>query len=1079
MPELTVADLMTRHADRVAPDCPLGRAADLMARSRISSVVVAEGELLRGIVTERDVLRAMIGALDPATPVATVMNASVLTVAATTDARAAYQFAANNGVRHLVAVSEAGALLGIVSESDFRYHLLPSLIAGLSDVRTLVDPGAPVLTPAANLVEALAVMETARASCVVVAAADHIPLGIVTERDVVRLYTIARDADHCRLADVMTTPVVTIAANASVMQAAAQMLEARCRHLVAVDVAGHCVGVLSEHDLMRPLELGLVAEALASRRELQRRRDIAEERERALVKAISDAGLWLFVVDRDHQIRYMNPPLIAAFGDQTGRACHRGVTRQLFPCGKCQLREVIDEGRTVRYQQTLADGRVVDIVGVPFQDGDGQTCKLDIIRDITAERRAEQRLRLAARVFEQASEGIIITDPGGAIVEVNSTFTELTGYERAEVIGHNPSLLRSGRHDAEFYQRMWRDIESKGYWRGEVWNRRKNGEIYAEQLTVSCLRDTAGKATQYVGVFSDITTLKAQQSRLEQLAHYDALTQLPNRILLADRLQLALAHAERSGKLLAVGYLDLDNFKPVNDKLGHDAGDQLLVEVARRLKGCLRGGDTASRLGGDEFVLLIADIANRDECERTLERILSTVAGPVMLKGQIVRVTASMGATLFPGDGVSPDTLLRHADQAMYLAKQAGRNCYHLYDAEHDRRARAHREAFERVEAALHRGELRLHYQPKVDMRLGAVVGAEALIRWQHPERGLLQPVDFLPVIENTELIVAVGDWVIGETLRQMELWQAAGVELGVSVNVSARQLGDPEFTTRLAAQLAEHPGIAPQHLELEIVETTALEDIDRVSALIDECRGLGISFALDDFGTGYSSLTYFKRLPARVLKIDQSFVRDMLEDPEDLAIIEGVIGLTQAFHREVIAEGVETPQHGALLRKLGCDLAQGYGIARPMAGEDIPAWLARFRPDPIWANSVHLPREDFPLLAAEVDHNGWIERVVSLLHAETDEIRVRPPLDHRECRFGCWYFDAGKKRYGALESFRALAPLHEEVHALGYELLALHQTGRVVEARRRLGELYDLRDELVSLLRRVQTDATTVGTYP
>jgi len=357
-----------------------------------------------------------------------------------------------------------------------------------------------------------------------------------------------------------------------------------------------------------------------------------------------------------------------------------------------------------------------------------------------------------------------------------------------------------------------------------------------------------------------------------------------------------------------------------------------------------------ARLGGDEFVLLLVGLEKVEECEQALVRLLESVARPVVVGGEEVTISASIGVALYPQDDADPDTLLRHADQAMYQAKQAGRNRYHLFDTETDRRARTHREQLSRIEQALANHELVLHYQPKVNMRQGLVVGAEALVRWQHPERGLLPPVEFLPMIEDNDLIVRLGEWVIEQALAQIALWRAAGLELRVSVNVAARHLQQQDFVVRLREMLARHPEVPASQLELEVLETAALEDMLLVSRVINECRGFGVEFALDDFGTGYSSLTYFKRLPARVLKIDQSFVRDMLKDPEDRAIVEGVIGLTRVFRREVIAEGVESVEHGVALLTMGCELAQGYGIARPMPAAELAGWVRGWRADPSWS---------------------------------------------------------------------------------------------------------------------------------
>lgn len=569
--------------------------------------------------------------------------------------------------------------------------------------------------------------------------------------------------------------------------------------------------------------------------------------------------------------------------------------------------------------------------------------------------RAESRLHLAASVFTHASEGILITDAHGNIIETNDVFSEITGYSRDEVIGKNPRLLQSGRHHQDFYAALWRDLINKGDWQGEIWNRRKNGEIFASMMTISAVQDIHGVAQNYVNLFSDITPIKEHQRQLEYIAHYDALTGLPNRVLLADRLKQAMAHNHRKGGSVAVVYLDLDGFKAVNDQHGHDMGDQLLVNIAHRLKEVLREGDTLARIGGDEFVVVMVDLENPNDYEIVLNRLLVVAAEPVMLDQQFLRVSASIGATLYPQDSADADQLMRHADQAMYIAKQAGKNCYHLFDVAKDIATKNHRESIEHIRTALDRKEFVLFYQPKVNMRTGEIIGVEALVRWQHPERGLLAPAAFLPVIEDHPLSIDLGDWVIDDALRQISHWRSMGLDMPVSVNVGAQQLQQGNFATRLAHQLSIHPDVPPDFLELEIVETSALKDIAEVAELMRSCRALGVHFAVDDFGTGYSSLTYLKRLPAELLKIDQTFIRDMLDDLDDLEIVKGVIGLANAFHRKVIAEGVETIAHGELLIPLGCELAQGYGIARPMPAADLPHWAATWKPDPAWTKLYKL----------------------------------------------------------------------------------------------------------------------------
>jgi len=578
--------------------------------------------------------------------------------------------------------------------------------------------------------------------------------------------------------------------------------------------------------------------------------------------------------------------------------------------------------------------------------------QLDQLAQELAERQAStNKLKLAAGVFTTAREGILITDTDGTIVDVNEAFSRITGFTRQEVLGQNPRMLGSGLQSPEFYTAMWRELLTKGHWYGEIWNRRKSGQVYAEMLTITTVRDESGQPRNFVALFSDITALKEHETELNHMAHYDVLTGLPNRVLLADRLRQGMLQAERRGQLLAVVFLDLDGFKGVNDRYGHEAGDQLLMAVARNMKKSLREGDTLARLGGDEFVAVLADLDNAAAGVPLLGRLLEAAAQRTVFGELALKVSASMGVTFFPQDvDMEADQLLRQADQAMYQAKLAGKNRFQVFDTQHDSGMRSRHESLERIRLALQANELVLFYQPKVNMRTGTVMGAEALIRWQHPDKGLLPPASFLPLIEDSPLAIEIGEWVIETALRQIGQWRSQGLLLRVSVNVGARQLQQSNFVTRLSDTLASHPGIQSGDLSIEVLETSALQDLAGVSLVIAQCKDLGVDFALDDFGTGYSSLTYLKRLPVSLLKMDQSFVRDMLVDPDNQAILEAVIGLARAFRRAVIAEGVETIAHGTRLLEMGCDLAQGYGIARPMPAAAVPDWVASWRPDAAWS---------------------------------------------------------------------------------------------------------------------------------
>lgn len=685
----------------------------------------------------------------------------------------------------------------------------------------------------------------------------------------------------------------------------------------------------------------------------------AIDREKALLRGVIDSiPDLIFFKDTEGAYLGCNKAFETYFGVAEGRIA--GMNDFAYPeAGTVALLrdkdlETLSANETHAFEAWVFDqqGReaCLETRKTPFRDRQGVVLGLiGICRNITERKLAEIRLQLAANVFTHAREAIIITDSGGCIIEVNDTFTQITGYSREESLGRNPSFLKSGRHGPDFYAAMWQAVLAKDHWYGEIWNRRKNGEVYAEMITISTVCDAAGKTQNYVALFTDITPMKEHQQQLEHIAHYDALTNLPNRVLLADRLRQAMSHSLRHHQALAVVYLDLDGFKAVNDQHDHETGDDLLIAVSQRMKSALREGDTLARIGGDEFVAVLTDLKQMRDCEPVLTRLLEAAADPVTVGGAVLQVSASIGVTLFPQDDADADQLLRHADQAMYIAKQAGKNRYHLFDIALDAAIKTRRESLEHIRQALDRREFVLHYQPKVNMKTGKVIGAEALIRWLHPERGLVLPVDFLPIVESHPISDELGDWVIGAALTQIGEWRAAGLDLPISVNVGARQLQQKDFVARLSAVLAGYPDVQSGCLELEVLETSALEDIAVVSANMLGCRELGIRFALDDFGTGYCSLTYLRRLPADMLKIDQSFVRDMLDDPDDLAIVHGVIGLAASFRRQAIAEGVESVAHGVKLMQMGCCLAQGYFIAGPMPAADMPAWVAGWKPDAAW----------------------------------------------------------------------------------------------------------------------------------
>ncbi|WP_160105108.1 putative bifunctional diguanylate cyclase/phosphodiesterase [Pseudomonas izuensis] len=543
----------------------------------------------------------------------------------------------------------------------------------------------------------------------------------------------------------------------------------------------------------------------------------------------------------------------------------------------------------------------------------------------------------AAAIFSE-------TDLTGRITHVNDQFCAISGYSREALLGQNHRMLNSGVHSAEFFAGMWRTIASGNVWKGEICNRAKDGSLYwVESTMVPVLDKTTGCIERYLSIRFDISEKRQLLHSLQWRVGHDVLTGLPNRAFLSDLLDQALEFSRQEGIPLAVCMLDLDGFKAVNDGYGHASGDLLLVEVAKRLRGIVRGEDVVARLAGDEFVLVLRYVRDLPELRAALNRVLEAISAPYSLSGKHINVFASIGVTLFPHDNEDAETLLRHADQAMYVAKQSGRKRFHLFDVSRDREVKATHQTVERVRQALAADELRVHYQPKVNMRHGEVVGFEALLRWEHPQQGIVPARAFLPLVEETDLIIDIGEWVMDQVLTQLDQWQQAGHDWPVSINIAARHFQRADFFERLKKVLARHARVAPQQLDLEIVESVAIENIQHVSDCLQACQALGVQFSLGDFGTGYSSLSYLKRLRTQTIKIDKSFVRDILQDGDDLALTTAIIGLARAFGRQVIAEGLESVEHGELLMRLGCDVAQGYFIARPMPPAEVPGWVTGF----------------------------------------------------------------------------------------------------------------------------------------
>ena len=600
-----------------------------------------------------------------------------------------------------------------------------------------------------------------------------------------------------------------------------------------------------------------------------------------------------------------------------------------------------------QYRFQLNNGAVHWVIGraMPEFDASGHFSGcVGTITDITDIKFNEESLRQAAAVFETTHEGVMITDADCRIQLVNRAFSEITGYGLGEVLDQRPSVLSSGRHGREFYQTMWTDISATDHWQGEIWNRRKNGEIYPELLSISAVRNQAGAITNYVGVFADISKLKSSEMELEFLAHHDPLTQLPNRVLFLSRLQHSIDKSHRDSKQLAVLMLDLDRFKDVNDSFGHPAGDDLLRMVSERLLHRLRATDTICRLGGDEFMVLLEEINHAEAAARVADSIIAALSEIWRLPmGNEVRIGVSVGIALFPEHGTAAAELIQHADTALYQAKKEGRNRFKYFSEDLTRAARARMELEFHLRQAIEKDELRLYFQPQIDIGSGLIVGAEALIRWQNAKGEIISPADFIPIAEETGLIVAIGNWVLQATCRQGKRWlDQGGPPLRLSVNLSSQQFLHSDICDVIAETLAK-TGFSASYLELEITESAVMQREQEAIDILHRLHKLGVHLAIDDFGTGYSSLAYLKLFPLDVLKIDKSFIQDIPHHSNGMEITATIIAMAKTLGMRVIAEGVETSSQLAFLRERNCDLYQGYYTSKPVPPEEFERLLANY----------------------------------------------------------------------------------------------------------------------------------------
>ncbi|THF66458.1 EAL domain-containing protein [Pseudothauera nasutitermitis] len=828
--------------------------------------------------------------------------------------------------------------------------LLSALISSEVSVGQIVRPSILECAPDLPLFEAAERMSCTRVSSILVVEDDQ-AVGIWTERDALAVDFDNPASFNRPIREAMSAPVRAITRDLSLQELAVRFRDEQVRHYLVVDDEGRRCGIVSQTDVV--LNQGI--EHYLKLRKLD-----------SVVKGSLNplpASAPLNEAARRMRSSAVDAVVIAFDDGEYGILTERDLTRLVAnrsgnsPVGELASRPLItvsEEASLYHVRCLLADRRVRH-VGV--QREDGSLADLVSFSDILsgmelvyvhelqhalrerdmALNASQRNLHLAEKVIETSLEGILITDENVRIISVNPAFTRLTGYSPEEVLGRNPSLLNSGRQNAEFYQRMWTHLRAEDHWQGEIWNRRKNGELYPELLTITAIRDREGRLTNYAAVFSDISQLKENEAHIRHLAYFDPLTGLPNRRLLEDRLQVALAHAHRNRSRAAVLFIDLDRFKRINDSLGHEVGDQLLVEISRRLCACLREDDTVARMGGDEFIVVLSDLVDPDDAAYTASRIIDALRAPVYVDEHELTVTTSIGISIFPDDSREAAALIKNADIAMYRAKDEGRDSFQLYQPAMNARSLEHLALESALHRALEREELVLHYQPLIDIARARIVASEALLRWQHPDLGLVAPGDFISLAEETGLIVDIGEWVLRNACLQHRRWREAGHgELRMLVNISARQFRDDNLP-RLVAQVMAETSMPTGQLTLELTESMLMEDSSRSIDVLEELRGQGVRLALDDFGTGYSSLAYLKRFPIDELKIDRLFIRDIDRNPDDAAIADAIIKLAHSLGLRVVAEGVETAEQLEILTRHGCNFAQGFYYSRPVPAAQFP----------------------------------------------------------------------------------------------------------------------------------------------
>ncbi|MCP4597415.1 EAL domain-containing protein [Neptuniibacter sp.] len=790
--------------------------------------------------------------------------------------------------------------------------------------------------------------------CVVVTKSDK-PVGVITRRDIMRLTLADLDLSSVAVSEGMSAPVRTINCNETVDDAGLIFLSEGFRHLVVVDDAELLCGIISETDVVNSqgMEHDLFLRSVS---EVVNRDSLIipdTETVRTAIERLRSTGNSAALITCGDNVTG-----IITENDMITRLVAGGIDKPLSSFKSSALVSIDHDISLYNARKIFRQHRFHHL-GVKRPNGDvlGLISYSDILRNVEMDyvyrlkellnerdralELSQHNLRLADKVIETSMEAIVVTDRNARIQRVNPAFSEITGYEEWEVLGKNPNMLSSGRHDEEFYQVMWNSLQEKGSWQGEIWNKRKNGTIYPEWLSITAIEDDSGEICQYASIFSDLTEIKKSEARIKRLAYFDELTRLPNRKLFGDRLKLSLGYAQEHDHRVALAFLDMDFFQRVNDRFGLEAGDQVLREMGKRIEGILEEGDTVARFGGDSFNMILTDVEDNTTVSEFLNRLLNTINQPIMVGAEEIKLTVSVGVSFFPTDATEPEELFQCAEAAVKQAKDFGRNSFRFFSSEQHQQVQSRYRMANDLHQAIQTNQFELYYQPKVAVADKKAVGAEALIRWKHPLMGYISPAEFIPLAEDLGLIDQIGHFVLCEAVDQCSKWLEAGYEIPIAINVSAKQMQRRDMAEEIITALEEKK-LPPHLLSVELTETSFLHCLEETSATINQLREAGVAIAIDDFGTGYSSLSYIRNMSLDVLKIDRSFLMNIEDSPMDRTIVSSIIHMSQAMGLSVVAEGIEAETQYAILKELNCDQIQGYMIARPMPAEDFLYWYKK-----------------------------------------------------------------------------------------------------------------------------------------